>query len=104
MYAINVSHDFLLVFFLWLYPALKSKRLLDDMAAKGVNYVDCYGVDNVLVNTFFMLFISWSLPFFVVIKYLIYLIQVRVADPTFLGYFIDRGVSAAAKVVRKVGP
>lgn len=42
--------------------------------------------------------------FFVVIKYLIYLIQVRVADPTFLGYFIDRGVSAAAKVVRKVGP
>lgn len=28
--------------------------------------------------------------------------QVRVADPTFLGYFIDKGVSAAAKVVRKV--
>ena len=74
------------------------------MAAKGVNYVDCYGVDNVLVSTSFMLFISWSLPFFIVIKYLIYLIQVRVADPTFLGYFIDRGVSAAAKVVRKVGP
>lgn len=24
------------------------------------------------------------------------------ADPTFLGYFIDKGVSAAAKVVRKV--
>ncbi|CAN6457295.1 unnamed protein product [Victoria cruziana] len=30
--------------------------------------------------------------------------QVRVADPTFLGYFIDRGVSAAAKVVRKAYP
>lgn len=29
-------------------------------------------------------------------------LQVRVADPTFLGYFIDKGVSAAAKVVRKV--
>lgn len=29
-------------------------------------------------------------------------IQVRVADPTFLGYFIDKGVAAAAKVVRKV--
>uniref|UniRef100_A0A804NV89 UDP-N-acetylglucosamine diphosphorylase 2 n=1 Tax=Zea mays TaxID=4577 RepID=A0A804NV89_MAIZE len=43
----------------------------------GVNYVDCYGVDNVLV---------------------------RVADPTFLGYFIDRGVSAVAKVVRKAYP
>ena len=28
--------------------------------------------------------------------------QVRVADPTFLGYFIDKGVAAAAKVVRKV--
>ena len=35
MYAINVSHDFLLVFFLWLYPALKSKGLLDDMSASG---------------------------------------------------------------------
>jgi hypothetical protein len=29
-------------------------------------------------------------------------LQVRVADPTFLGYFIDKGVSSAAKVVRKV--
>lgn len=28
--------------------------------------------------------------------------QVRVADPTFLGYFIDKGVASAAKVVRKV--
>ncbi|RRT52176.1 hypothetical protein BHE74_00050575, partial [Ensete ventricosum] len=27
---------------------------------------------------------------------------VRVADPAFLGYFIDKGVAAAAKVVRKV--
>jgi hypothetical protein len=67
MYAINVSHDFLL-FFLWLHPALKSKRLLDDMAAKGVKYVDCYGVDNVLVSMFFIQFISWNLPFFIVIK------------------------------------
>ncbi|KAG8046778.1 hypothetical protein GUJ93_ZPchr0008g12126 [Zizania palustris] len=59
------------------YAALKSQRLLDDMAGRGVKYVDCYGVDNVLV---------------------------RVADPTFLGYFIDKGVSAAAKVVRKAYP
>ncbi|KAL5229936.1 hypothetical protein ABZP36_028712 [Zizania latifolia] len=59
------------------YAALKYQRLLDDMAGKGVKYVDCYGVDNVLV---------------------------RVADPTFLGYFIDKGVSAAAKVVRKAYP
>ncbi|CAN1327799.1 UDP-N-acetylglucosamine diphosphorylase 1 [Linum perenne] len=59
------------------YSALKSSRLLDDMASRGIKYVDCYGVDNALV---------------------------RVADPTFLGYFIDRGVSAAAKVVRKAYP
>uniref|UniRef100_A0A0E0LSC4 UDP-N-acetylglucosamine pyrophosphorylase n=2 Tax=Oryza punctata TaxID=4537 RepID=A0A0E0LSC4_ORYPU len=59
------------------YAALKSQRLLDDMAGRGVKYVDCYGVDNVLV---------------------------RVADPTFLGYFIDKGVSSAAKVVRKAYP
>ncbi|ONK64051.1 uncharacterized protein A4U43_C07F21590 [Asparagus officinalis] len=58
-----------------LYSALKSSKLLEDMARRGVRYVDCYGVDNVLV---------------------------RVADPTFLGYFIDKGAAAAAKVVRKV--
>ncbi|KAG0469724.1 hypothetical protein HPP92_016424 [Vanilla planifolia] len=57
--------------------ALKSSKLLDDMAMRGVRYVDCYGVDNALV---------------------------RVADPTFLGYFIDKGVAAAAKVVRKAYP
>ncbi|KAM0880446.1 hypothetical protein ACQ4PT_033568 [Festuca glaucescens] len=60
-----------------LYSALKSKKLLEDMSARGVKYVDCYGVDNALV---------------------------RVADPTFLGYFIDKGVSSAAKVVRKAYP
>ncbi|KAL1194758.1 UDP-N-acetylglucosamine diphosphorylase 2 [Cardamine amara subsp. amara] len=59
------------------YAALKSSRLLEDMASKGIKYVDCYGVDNVLV---------------------------RVADPTFLGYFIDKGAASAAKVVRKAYP
>ncbi|CAI0401536.1 unnamed protein product [Linum tenue] len=59
------------------YSALKSSRLLEDMAARGIKYVDCYGVDNALV---------------------------RVADPTFVGYFVDKGVSAAAKVVRKAYP
>ncbi|XP_031397556.1 UDP-N-acetylglucosamine diphosphorylase 1 isoform X2 [Punica granatum] len=59
------------------YSALKSKRLLEDMAARGVKYIDCYGVDNALV---------------------------RVADPSFLGYCIDKGISAAAKVVRKAYP
>ncbi|XP_042407255.1 UDP-N-acetylglucosamine diphosphorylase 2-like [Zingiber officinale] len=60
-----------------LYSALKSTKLLEDMSSRGVKYVDCYGVDNALV---------------------------RVADPTFLGYFIDKGVAAAAKVVRKAYP
>uniref|UniRef100_A0A2P2LK45 Uncharacterized protein n=1 Tax=Rhizophora mucronata TaxID=61149 RepID=A0A2P2LK45_RHIMU len=59
------------------YSALKSSRLLEDMAVRGIKYVDCYGVDNALV---------------------------RVADPTFVGYFIDKGVAAAAKVVRKAYP
>ncbi|KAJ4763472.1 UDP-N-acetylglucosamine pyrophosphorylase [Rhynchospora pubera] len=59
------------------YAALKSNKLLEDMAMRGVKYVDCYGVDNALV---------------------------RVADPTFLGYFIEKGVAASAKVVRKGYP
>ncbi|PON37837.1 UTP--glucose-1-phosphate uridylyltransferase family [Parasponia andersonii] len=59
------------------FMALKSSKLLEDMSMRGIKYVDCYGVDNALV---------------------------RVADPTFLGYFIDKGVAAAAKVVRKAYP
>ncbi|KAL6580911.1 UDP-N-acetylglucosamine diphosphorylase 2 [Orobanche minor] len=59
------------------YSALKSSRLLEDMAMRGVKYLDCYGIDNDLV---------------------------RIGDPTFLGYFIDKGVDAAAKVVRKAYP
>jgi len=59
------------------YSALKLSKCLDDMAMKGIKYVDCYGVDNALV---------------------------RVADPMFLGYCIDKGVATAAKVVRKAYP
>ncbi|XP_071735498.1 UDP-N-acetylglucosamine diphosphorylase 1-like [Rutidosis leptorrhynchoides] len=59
------------------YSALKYSRLLEDMSSRGVKYLDCYGVDNALV---------------------------RVGDPTFLGYFIDKGVASAAKVVRKAYP
>ena len=32
---------------------LKSSKLLEDMAMRGVRYVDCYGVDNALVRCFF---------------------------------------------------
>ena len=41
------------------YAALKASKLLEDMAARGVKYLDCFGVDNALV---------------------------RVADPAFFGY------------------
>jgi UDP-N-acetylglucosamine/UDP-N-acetylgalactosamine diphosphorylase len=44
-----------------MHLALKYKRLLDDMAARGVKYVDCYGVDNVLVSIFFLQFYSMEL-------------------------------------------
>lgn len=30
--------------------ALKYSRLLEDMATRGVKYLDCYGVDNALVS------------------------------------------------------
>eukprot|EP00252_Welwitschia_mirabilis_P002026 TRINITY_DN11976_c0_g1_i1.p1 TRINITY_DN11976_c0_g1~~TRINITY_DN11976_c0_g1_i1.p1 ORF type:complete len:482 (-),score=88.01 TRINITY_DN11976_c0_g1_i1:146-1591(-) len=60
-----------------LYSALRSSKCLDDMVMRGVKYVDCYGVDNALV---------------------------RVADPLFLGYCIDKDVAASAKVVKKAYP
>ncbi|KAK8476244.1 hypothetical protein V6N13_090831 [Hibiscus sabdariffa] len=62
--------------------SLKSSRLLEDMATRGIKYVDCYGVDNALVSL--SLFCDKGSR-----------VQVRVADPTFLGYFIDKGVAAA---------
>lgn len=59
------------------YAALKVSKCLDDMATRGVKYVDCFSVDNALV---------------------------RVADPLFLGFVMERGASCAAKVVRKAYP
>jgi len=39
------------------------------MAAKGVKYVDCYGVDNVLVSMFFYtVYVMEPTFFFIVIK------------------------------------
>lgn len=31
------------------FSALKSSNLLEDMATRGIKYIDCYGVDNALV-------------------------------------------------------
>jgi UDP-N-acetylglucosamine/UDP-N-acetylgalactosamine diphosphorylase len=73
------------------------------MAARGVKYVDCYGVDNALVSASFICKTSYGTYYhFNLSNNSLSLPKVRVADPTFLGYFIDKGVSAAAKVVRKV--
>ncbi|MCO5557784.1 hypothetical protein L7F22_011355 [Adiantum nelumboides] len=60
------------------YAALKVSKCLDDMATRGIKYVDCFSVDNALV---------------------------RVADPLFLGYVMERGASCAAKAFpqEKVG-
>lgn len=99
---IAASYQVLSSFFFFLnsYTALKSSRLLEDMAMRGVKYVDCYGVDNALVRNSPTMKSHFScFPFF---HGLTSRGQVRVADPTFLGYFIDKGVAAAAKVVRKV--
>lgn len=74
------------------------------MAARGIKYLDCYGVDNALVSLFFSFLFPFSFPAYCICNEIKVMAckQVRVADPTFLGYFIEKGVAAAAKVVRKV--
>lgn len=60
-----------------LYRALRDKGILQDMTARGVQYVHVYCVDNILV---------------------------KMADPVFVGYALDRGAEAAAKTVEKDSP
>lgn len=57
-----------------LYKAILQHGILDDMHAKGLKHVHMYCVDNLLV---------------------------KVADPTFLGFAIDKEFDVATKVVRK---
>jgi len=57
-----------------IYQALAKSGALDDMDRRGVLYLHCYGVDNVLV---------------------------KVSDPTFMGFAITVKADAANKTVRK---
>lgn len=60
-----------------LYTALRSAKVLDDMASHGVEAVDCYSVDNALV---------------------------RVGDPVFAGLCKENGIQCGARVVAKAYP
>merc|ERR1712226_970423 len=60
-----------------LYRALRNEGILADMGKRGVEYVQLYCVDNILV---------------------------RVGDPVFGGYCISKGAECANKVVVKGSP
>lgn len=59
------------------YMALRSAGILSDMAAHGVEAVDCYCVDNAAV---------------------------RLGDPLFVGYCHTKGIECGARVVAKACP
>ena len=60
-----------------LYRALRREGILDDMKSKGIQFIQLYCVDNILV---------------------------KVGDPLFMGYCLSKDAECANKVVRKGFP
>ncbi|XP_054271074.1 UDP-N-acetylhexosamine pyrophosphorylase [Macrosteles quadrilineatus] len=60
-----------------IYRALRDRGVLNEIERRGIRYLHCHSVDNILT---------------------------RVADPIFVGYCVKRGADCAAKVVEKAFP